>query len=156
MRYWILLIITMLMVIASPAIAQQDIIEPGTIEEDIQELLIATNAVNLGDQMLDQIFGAYEKMIPDVPAEIWQKTRKEFRTSDFIGRVVPIYSKHFNRKDIRGIISFYKSPIGKKLIDNQGAILKESMAIGMAWGQEVSKKIASDLKSKGYKVPNNL
>ncbi len=156
MHYWKALFITMLLLISSQAIAEQDSFESGTIEEDIQELLVVTNAVNIGDQMLDQIFGAYEKLIPNVPPEIWQKTRNEFRTSDFIGLIVPIYARHFNRKDIRGLISFYKSPIGKKFIDNQGAIVKESMAIGMAWGQEVSKKIASDLKSKGYKVPNSL
>ncbi|MFA6148933.1 MAG: DUF2059 domain-containing protein [bacterium] len=156
MHFRKLIFIAMLLLAASTAIAQQDSNEPGTIEEDIQELLKLTNAVKMGDQMLDQIFGTYEKMIPNVPAEIWQKARKEMRTTDLIGYIVPIYAKHFNRNDIRGLINFYKSPLGKKMIDNQEPILRESMAIGMAWGQEVSRKIASDLKSKGYKVPNNL
>ena len=118
--------------------------------------MIVSNAAKLGDQMLDQIFNAYEKMMPNVPPELWQKARSEMRAAEFTELIVPIYAKHFNRKDINGIISFYKSPIGKKLIDNQGVIMKESMAIGMAWGQEISKKILSDLKSKGYKVPNSL
>ena len=156
MHYWKPIFIAMLLLMTSTAIAQQDIIKQGTIEEDIQELLVVTNAVKMGDQMLDNLFGAYERMIPEVPAELWQKIRKEFRTSDLIGLVVPIYSKHFNREDIRGLISFYRSPVGKKFVDNQGAIMNESMAIGMAWGDEVSKKIESYLKTKGYKVPNSL
>jgi len=146
----------MFLLISFPAVAQQDIMKPDTIDDDIRELLFVTNAANLGDQMLDQIFNAYEKMIPNVPAEIWQKARTKMRATELIELVIPIYAKHFNRDDIKGIISFYKSPIGKKFIDNQGAIMKESMAIGMAWGQEISKKIAEDLKSKGYKVPNTL
>ncbi len=156
MHYWKAIFITMLLVIASPAIAQQDTMEFRALNEDIRELLVVTNAAKLGDQMLDQIFNAYEKMAPNVPAEIWQKARARMRANDLVELVIPIYAKHFNRDDIRGITSFYKSPIGKKFIDNQGAIMKESMAIGMAWGQEVSKKIAEDLKSKGYKVPNTL
>ncbi len=78
------------------------------------------------------------------------------RAADFTELIVPIYARHFNRKDIQGLVSFYKSPVGKKFIDNQGAILKENMAIGMAWRQEISRKIISDLKSKGYTIPNSL
>jgi hypothetical protein len=156
MRYWKSMVITMFLVVASPAIAQQDAFESGTINEDIHELLVLTNSAKLGDQMLDQIFSAYERMVPDVPPEIWKKARESMRADDLVELVIPIYIKHFNREDIKGIITFYKTPIGKKLIEHQGAIMKESMAIGMAWGQEVSKKILDDLKSKGYKVPNTL
>jgi hypothetical protein len=156
MHYWKTLFITVLLVIASPAIAQQDMMAPGNINDDIRELLIITNSAKLGDQMLDQTFNAYEKMIPNVPVEVWEKARIGMRAADLVELVIPIYAKHFNREDIKGLIAFYKSPIGKRFIDNQGAIMKESMAIGMVWGQEVSRKIASELKSKGYEVPNSL
>lgn len=156
MHYWNTIFITMVLVIASPAIAQQDTIESRTINEEIRELLAVTNSAKLGDQMLDQIFYSYEKMIPNVPAEIWREARARMQANDLVELVIPIYAKHFNRDDIKGLISFYKSPIGKKLVANQGAIMQESMAIGMAWGQEVSKGIEDDLKEKGYKVPNTL
>jgi len=156
MSYCKALFFTMLILISSQSIAQESILEQKALEDDIRELLIVSNAAKLGDQMLDQIFNAYEKMIPNVPPELWQKARSEMRAEEFTELVIPIYAKHFDRKDIKGIITFYKSPIGKKLIDNQGAMMKESMAIGLEWGKEVSRKIESDLKSKGYKIPNSL
>lgn len=156
MQYFKVLIIAMFLLVSSQVVAQEDGLEKGTLEDDIRELLITSNAVKLGDQMLDQIFDAYESSVPDVPPEVWKKVRSEMRASEFIEFIIPIYAKHFNRKDIKGIMSFYKSPVGRKLIDSQGEIMKESMAVGMAWGQEVSKRIASDLNMKGYKVPNSL
>lgn len=156
MHYWKAIFIIVLLVIGSPVIAQQNMLDSGTIKDDILELLAITNAEKLGDQMLEQIFNAYEHMMPDVPVEVWQKARKEMRSGDMLELIIPIYAKHFSREDIRGLITFYKSPTGKKFIDKQETIMKESMAIGMAWGQEVSKKIESELKSKGYKVPNSL
>ena len=156
MRYWKAIFIIVLLVIGSPAVAQQDSLVSGTIKDDILELLAITNAEKMGNQMLEQIFNAYEHMIPDVPVEVWEKARREMRSGDMLELIIPIYAKHFSREDIRGLITFYKSPAGKKFIDKQETIMKESMEIGMAWGHEVSKKIEAELKSKGYKVPNSL
>lgn len=156
MNYWRAIFFIVLLVIGSPAIAQQHMLDYGSINDDIRELLAITNAEKLGDQMLEQIFDAYEHMMPYVPVEVWQKARREMRSGDMLELIIPIYAKHFGREDIRDLISFYKSPAGKKFIDKQEILMKESMAIGMAWGQEVSKKIESELKSKGYEIPNSL
>jgi len=145
-----------ILLLAPPAAAQQGLALPGGLESDIRELLALTETEKIGDQLLDQIFTAYETMIPQVPREVWRQARREMRAKDLIERMVPIYARHFNREDIRALIEFYRSPVGKKYIERQGPIMKESMDVGMRWGQEVSKKVLSDLKSKGYQVPNSM
>jgi hypothetical protein len=130
--------ITLFLLWSATSFAQDNMIGPGTLDGDIRELLVISNAAKLGDQMVDQLFSTYEKIIPDVPSELWKKVRSEMRTADFTELVVPVYAKHFNRNDIKGMITFYKSPVGKKLLENQGAIMRESMAIGMAWGKDIS------------------
>ncbi|HEY3490111.1 MAG TPA: DUF2059 domain-containing protein [Candidatus Deferrimicrobiaceae bacterium] len=156
MRCWRPILVVILVLVASPSLAEQGTYRDETLNNDIRELLAVTNATKLGDQMLDQIFTAYERLIPNVPTEVWQKTRERLRASDLMELVIPIYAKHFNSEDIRGIISFYKSPIGKKYIENQSVIMKESMAIGMAWGKEVANSIKKELKTKGYELPSSL
>jgi hypothetical protein len=39
----------------------------------------------------------------------------------------PLYDKFFNEDELRGLISFYKSPVGQKSIDVMPALMQESM-----------------------------
>lgn len=156
MNYCKSIIVMLILVFGSPAIAEQNDIASKSINDDIRELLVITKAEKLGDQMLVQICKAYGKMMPDVPEDIWKKMQKEMRGADVVELIIPIYARHYNREDIRGLIAFYKSPLGEKLIASQELIMKESMVIGMKWGQEVARKIISELKSRGYKVPNTM
>lgn len=145
---------------ASLAHAQQDRMteksEADLLDAEIRELIEVSNMTKIADQIIDQIFTVYEKTIPSVPKEFWKQARIEMKADDFVEIIVPIYAKHYTREDIKGLIAFYKTPLGKKVIDKQGLIAQESMAAGMSYGQGISKKIISRILEKGYKLPPNL
>ncbi len=155
MKRRLLLSIPVVLLIASTAFGQATV--GGTEEEalnaSIRELIEVTNTRQIAEKMLDQIFAAYEKIIPEVPKEVWPKFRAQMKTSDFVDLVVPIYAKHFTRGDIEGLISFYKSPLGRKVSEKQGVIAQECMAAGVLYGQEVARKVLEELVREGYRVP---
>jgi hypothetical protein len=122
----------------------------------IKELLILTETQKMAEQVIDQLFTAYETMIPDVPKEVWASLKKEMRISDFIETVYPIYAKYYSFDDINGLILFYKSPLGQKVLKNQGPLMQETIAAGMAWGQKAGQDISAKLKEKGFKLPESL
>ena len=54
--------------------------------------------------------------------------------------------KHLSHKDLKEIIKFYESPVGKKLVKSQPLIMKESFQIGTKWGQGVAKRVMEKIK----------
>ena len=61
---------------------------------------------------------------------------------------VTIYDKYFTADDIRQLIQFYESPIGRKLVDKQANITKDVFAASIQWIQENAAAIKADSESK--------
>ncbi|MCI5072522.1 DUF2059 domain-containing protein [bacterium] len=63
----------------------------------------------------------------------------------FTEMLVPVYAKHFTDKDIDGLIKFYKTPLGKKLLEKQPLIMQDSLIVGQQWGQEINTLLEKEL-----------
>jgi hypothetical protein len=61
-------------------------------------------------------------MIDDVFSEI--------SIDELIAVIVPVYQRHLSKSDIQAIVSFYKTPVGQKLLREQPAMMQESMQAG--------------------------
>lgn len=68
-----------------------------------------------GDQMFKEYMAA---LIEETKVMTEQLVNKE---------VVELYDKHFNHKEIKELIKFYKSPIGQKSLDKTQVITEEMM-----------------------------
>ena len=66
----------------------------------------------------------------------------------------PFHPKYFDEADLQGMIDFFVSPLGRKLLREQPAIQQESFAVGQEWGQEMGRRIAQRLREKGYSLPD--
>ncbi len=90
---------------------------------------------------------------PEIDSSFWDEFEGEFMASsmdDLVDRFLPIYKNHLSLEELQGIIKFYKTPVGKKLIEKTPLIMQESMELGKAWGQEISETALRKLKEKGY------
>ena len=67
-------------------------------------------------------------------------------------QLVPVYIKHFSHEEVKQLISFYSSPIGKKFVEKQALIIPESMQIGQRWGQEAAQKAIQSTMQKIRKI----
>ena len=117
-------------------------------EESVRELLEKTKSGEAAVQMIDQMMPSMRMMAPDAPAEFWAEIEKEFNAESFIKLVIPIYQKHLTQDDLDAINAFYDSPAGKNLINNQAAIMQESMMAGQQWGEMVAKDIIRRLEEQ--------
>jgi uncharacterized protein len=61
---------------------------------------------------------------------------------------VTIYDKYFTADDIRQLIQFYESPIGRKFVDKQADITNDVFAESIQWIQENAAAIKADSESK--------
>jgi len=113
------------------------------------------------DQDIDAQMEAMRRARPDVPAQFWQDFSQEFKRQaspdELMKAILPIYDKHFTQQEIRQLIAFYESPLGKKISVTLPEIQQESIEAGRAWGEQLGdrmhKQLQQRLTEKGYSAP---
>ncbi|WP_243374885.1 DUF2059 domain-containing protein [Geotalea sp. SG265] len=137
---------------------------PTQFRSDIERLLKMTGAEALGLQMgaavSNQMVDSLLKQEPDVPPKAVEAVKDEIRLvfaeemPKLMMEIVPIYARHFTHEEIKGLIAFYSTPLGKKSIAAMPAVMQECMQAGQAWGERISPVLAprleSRLKQEGY------
>ena len=129
--------------------AKKEAIDP-KLEADIREMLKLSGQGEIGVQVIQQMVASFKTALPSVPKKFWDEFVKEVDAGEIIEMVVPIYAKHFTREDIKAMVEFYKSPVGRKMIAKQPQITMESMKVGEAWGQGISERLMKRLEEEGY------
>jgi hypothetical protein len=116
--------------------------------QDIRKLLEVTGSAKLGQQVLAQMMQTFKSTNPKVPEEFWDEVMKEFDSGTMIDLVVPVYEKHLTHEDVKGMLAFYESPLGQKLIAVTPAITQESMQAGQQWGLGIARRIQKRLEER--------
>ena len=63
--------------------------------------------------------------------------------------MIPVYQRHFTAADVDGLLKFYQSPLGKKVVTEMPATMTEGMQIGRAWGLKRGQEMMAQLQSNG-------
>lgn len=119
-------------------------------DADIRRLLALTGATAMGEQVLDQMMALQQRGNPEVPAEIWKELRASLDARELSDLIAGVWDRHFTHDDIKGLIAFYESPLGARLLAAQPLIVQESMTAGEAWGRRSAEKVFERLRQKGY------
>jgi uncharacterized protein len=88
--------------------------------------------------------------------EVAAKLEKEYapRADELVDASARIYASHFTEAELKQILAFYQSPLGKKMIAEEPKALEESMANAGRWGdnfsQEVIAKMRAEMKKRGH------
>lgn len=134
--------------------------------DDIKRLMEITGSTGIANQyaavITEQFFmmmKATDPTIPDRALEVMGKelgdlfTEKMAAPGGLMEQLIPVYEEHFTHAEIKELLAFYASPIGKKTIEVLPVITNESMIIGQAWGEslapEIETRIVNALKKEG-------
>ena len=136
---------------------------------DIKKLLSVTNALGFGkimaQGMTKHLTEALKKARPDIPEKMFDVLAEEVNNTideamvekdGLIDLVIPVYDKHFSHDEIKGLISFYETPLGRKAISTMPTMTQESIVIGQRWGQSlgpiIEKRVKARFKKKGIEL----
>lgn len=125
-----------------------------SVTEHAKQLLEISETGKLGIQIMANMVVSFKKTMPKVPQEFWDRFIKEASPDDFIEMLIPVYVKHYTDDELIDLIEFYKSPIGKKVIEKLPLISQDSMKAGSEWGKKLGEKIMNDLINSGYNIGN--
>jgi uncharacterized protein len=90
--------------------------------------------------------------------EVTTKLHAEYaaRSTEIVNDVAKLYASRFTEQELKDILAFYKSPLGRKLIVEEPAILDQSMKNAQTWAenlsQEVIAKMRTEMKKRGHDI----
>jgi hypothetical protein len=121
-----------------------------TKRQDIVRLLEITDTRAQALQTFEILMPSLKAMAPQVPDAFWTLFESKMDIDGFVELFIPIYDKYFSHDDIKEMIRFYESPIGRKMLEVTPLLSQESAAVGQAWGQKLGQEIVNELIKQGY------
>ena len=82
---------------------------------------------------------AKEQILVAVPEEKRAAFSKDFDATlpSLYEKMAKVYMEVYTHQDIKDMLKFYESPIGKKMAEKSGELSSKSMAAGQEWGMEL-------------------
>jgi uncharacterized protein len=88
--------------------------------------------------------------------EVASKLRKDYepKRTELLNEVARVYAERFSEQELKALIDFYKSPLGRKMVLEDPAIIDESVRRARTWsealGDEVMERFRQEMKKKGH------
>jgi uncharacterized protein len=155
-------VLLLLIACATPAFAEEEL----TAEKraDIQQLLEMTGALSIGRQMsaavVQQMTQFLRKARPDIPQRVLDVLPEEIdgvikeNTGAFTDMIIPLYHKYYTGAEVKEMIRFYATPLGRKTVETLPALMNEGFELGQRWGQSlgpsIQARVQARLKKEGY------
>jgi len=100
------------------------------------------------------------KARPDIPQRVLDVLPQEVdavimdNMVTFKDMIIPLYGKYYTGAEVKEMIRFYSTPLGKKTIETMPAIIAEGYQLGQRWGQGlgpgIQARVQARLKKEGY------
>lgn len=130
--------------------------------EAAKQLMLAAGAARQFDEVMPLLAGQISqnllRLAPDKSkdiADVFQKLLPRFveKKGVLLDQIAGLYAKELTLEELNGIVAFYKSPVGAKFAAVQPSIMRQSMALGQRWGQQIGidldAEARQELKKRG-------
>jgi uncharacterized protein len=118
-------------------------------EDKVRKILIQTDATGAFTREFSAALEQQKKVSPEVPQRFWDELVKEVDTNKFVELLVPVYVSLFTDEELSGLIAFYESALGKKVIASMPQIMTASRDAGAKYGTELAQKVIARMTAEG-------
>ncbi len=147
--------LALLVALATPALSQQREAASEEGRAAARELMEASGASAQFDQVIPVLTGqltqAFVRLAPGRAGEIREvmgELVKRFseRKSELIEQVATIYAQRLSVEDMRDVTKFYQSGAGRRMVEAQPEIIRQSMSAGQIWGQRIGAELDAEMR----------
>jgi hypothetical protein len=150
-----------LLVISSPGAAQQNP-SPAAIAAAKELLILKGGDLPFNPIVFNVIDKVKDVFVPTNPNlskelnEVAAKLKKEYepKRAELLNDIARMYAERFSEQEIKSLITFYKSPLGRKMVTDEPQIIDQSLRYVENWGgnlsDEVLSKFRDEMKKKGH------
>jgi hypothetical protein len=131
-------------------------------DRDVVKLMEATGAAKLGEQITvlatRQVIDRVRQLLPDAPPRandiINEVVQAKFAAAlnapdgGLRARTIPIYEKYFTHDEIRALVAFYATDVGRKSVAVLPTIGQETAKAGLEWASGLVAGIEAELKMR--------
>jgi hypothetical protein len=88
--------------------------------------------------------------------EVATQLRKEYepKRAELLNEVAKVYAQHFSEQELKDLVAFYKTPLGRKMITEEPLALNQSLGAAQAWAtrfsDEVLERFRAEMKKRGH------
>src|ERR1700678_1068904 len=116
-------------------------------ETAIRHLMDVTETSKMGDSLNAAITGEVRRQmgraippdqLPKFMDTFSQKYTLSAPPSAVTDAMVPVYAKHFTMEEIQGLVKFYESPLGQRVVKVMPQVVQESQAAGAQIDQQAA------------------
>jgi uncharacterized protein len=104
---------------------------------------------------LPQLMQLVRTANPDIDERLLERLADEVQAEarasqdELDGISAEIYLRRFfSGAELAGLIAFYRTPLGQKVLEVMPAVMQESAAAGGTWGQAVAARAVARLKAR--------
>jgi len=90
--------------------------------------------------------------------EVANLLRKEYdsKRAEILDGVSKIYAQHFTEQELKDLVAFYKTPLGKKMITEEPLALDQSLKAAQSWATQFSDVVMERFRVEMKKRGANL
>lgn len=128
-----------------------------------KELIAMKGGVQMFDGMvMGVIESAKNAFLPTNPTlgkplgEVTNQLRAEYepKKAEVYEQVARAYAKHFTESELKDMVAFYKTPLGKKVLSEEALAVEDGFKRAQDWSIEFSDQVLArfrnEMKKKGY------
>jgi uncharacterized protein len=117
----------------------------------IRELIELSDAAGMAAASMKAQAGSIKKLLP-LPPRAQDDFERELLAAvdinELMSLLIPIYDQHLSEEDLDSMLTFYRSPAGKRFIKALPLIAAESRQVGEEWGQGLGRKVGEKIGEK--------
>jgi hypothetical protein len=92
------------------------------------------------------------KPLSDVAAQL--RTELEPKKGEIFTQVATAYARHFTENELKELLTFYRTPLGKKVLTEESNAVEDGFKRATEWqgafSEQVLSKFRAEMKKKGY------
>ncbi len=78
------------------------------------------------------------------------------KEGELVTEVARLYAEHFTEQELKEILAFYRTPVGKKMLADEPKVIDQSMSLAQDWANKFSEQVLarfrSDMKKRGHDI----
>src|SRR5258708_2802867 len=123
----------------------------------IRELMDVTGAKDMGKQLIEAGMEQFRSSVldsqPDNPRAkqfvdaFVVRFQKHFDADSLNERVIPIYDKYLTAEDLQGLLDYYRSPLGQRMLKALPEVTRESQEPRFPLGKKAAQAAIASMKT---------
>ncbi len=146
----------------APTLLHAEEPSPGTLAA-AKEYIALKGGGSMFDKLIPGVIESVKNsLIPTNPNlirelnEVAEQLHKELagKRAELDAKLTKVYARHFTEQELKDVISFYKTPVGSKLLTEEPAVVEESLKEAQSWADDFSEQVMSrfraEMKKRGH------